>query len=412
MKQNSRKSSDPVSSGRVAESQNVKQDEDSVTLSNMMNILNQINGKLVGISRGNDELKLSMTNRTDSGERNKEFELSTVMSRHLTELHAKLDQHFMEIKSAETKSCATIVRKLNELQDKENQPLSSKLQTKTFSKSNGTPSNRNKDSLDWSFSFNQSVLPNDNSELYQLLSGFEKNTWTSFDYLRHKLNDNTDKVINIESSINKFTSDGINKRIESPLTDTIKIDALQQIQDRCESIERKLMEINSLQPVTSNDMTHNAIDYTTSRNKEVNSIVTQASQLERISLEFRPENGTPASRSSQLKLDNEIHVSKLPTSTTCEELKLYMARKGTFDMDKIKAFRLTKKDQDISKLSFLSFKVETDSEIAVQLLRKEFWPSHVTVKPWKRKVDQIPRLSIETAANHFLSRTGSVNHMI
>ncbi len=55
------------------------------------------------------------------------------------------------------------------------------------------------DPLNWSFSFNQTISPNENNDIYQLLHGFEQNTWTSFDCLFKKLNDNTDAVSNVET---------------------------------------------------------------------------------------------------------------------------------------------------------------------------------------------------------------------
>lgn len=64
-----------------------------------------------------------------------------------------------------------------------------------------------------------------------------------------------------------------------------------------------------------------------------------------------------------------------------EEYIQFKAENEEMDIDlrKIKIFRLTKKDQDISLLSFVSFKIETDNATAKQLSEPGFWPLPCTI---------------------------------
>lgn len=84
-------------------------------------------------------------------------------------------------------------------------------------------------------------------------------------------------------------------------------------------------------------------------------------------------------------LDQEICISNFDNKTTCKNIENYISHKGNFDMSKIKVIRLTKKGQDLSLLSFISFKIETKDPIATQLLQPEFWPINCTSKRFVRK---------------------------
>lgn len=67
-------------------------------------------------------------------------------------------------------------------------------------------------------------------------------------------------------------------------------------------------------------------------------------------------------------INNEVYVTKFDNNTTCDDIKRYINHQGSFDMDQIKIIRLTKRDQDVSMLSFVSFKIETNNIIAEKLL--------------------------------------------
>lgn len=98
------------------------------------------------------------------------------------------------------------------------------------------------DPLNWSFSFSPATRPNENgnNDLYQLLNGFEQNTWTSLDYLPHKLDDNTDMVTNIKSNSKEIKNLISSHRLESPLTETIELENLHIIQDKCDLIDKNV----------------------------------------------------------------------------------------------------------------------------------------------------------------------------
>lgn len=144
-----------------------------------------------------------------------EARLSSVME-NLATLNTKLDQHLIERKSAESKSDSLIIQKLNEIQSSNNSPSSifMKRVAKDINKTACTSAAM--DTLNWSFSFNQSLIPNanDNSDLFHLLNGFEKNTWASFDYLLHKLDQNTDTITSIESICKKIMNDNSQQHLQ------------------------------------------------------------------------------------------------------------------------------------------------------------------------------------------------------
>lgn len=117
-------------------------------------------------------------------------------------------------------------------------------------------------------------------------------------------------------------------------------------------------------------------------------------------------NSQPASKSA---IQQEIHISKLPTSTTCEDVERYITQRITIDSGNLRIYRLTKKHQDITKLTFLSFKIETNEMIAENLLRNEFWPRHVAVKRWQKKSEAFPPLNSDRTTNSFLWRTETHN---
>lgn len=106
--------------------------------------------------------------------------------RNFSVFYDKIDQR-LTARASEDHYEPQIITKLNDLQHCIN---SSTIHSKRSSPDNGehgsssssvlrTNSKKNlisTDPLNWSFSFNQTTIPNDNVELFQLLHGFEKNT--------------------------------------------------------------------------------------------------------------------------------------------------------------------------------------------------------------------------------------------
>lgn len=80
------------------------------------------------------------------------------------------------------------------------------------------------------------------------------------------------------------------------------------------------------------------------------------------------------------------------------------------DEPNLKVIRLTKKNQDVSQLSFVSFKIETNNEVAGKLLQPDFWPNQVYAKEWERKGKKLFGFNVNM--NHFLSELGTDNHQL
>lgn len=160
----------------------------NVILSNMMTIVSEMNEKLSKINCGYDDLKQCLTNKITTDEGSVESQYS-IITHNISSLHAKLDQHFTSQKSTDAKNSSTIIKKLNDLSGSSNLPSTNLKMFNDNRKIGITPSNKNKVPLDWSFFCNRSSIINDNVALFHMLSGFELITWTSFDYLRHKIND-------------------------------------------------------------------------------------------------------------------------------------------------------------------------------------------------------------------------------
>lgn len=100
--------------------------------------------------------------------------------------------------------------------------------------------------------------------------------------------------------------------------------------------------------------------------------------------------------------DNEIYVTKFSNTTTCDNIMTYM-RNCDLNVDSTKVFRLTKRNQDVSMLSFVSFKIETTKEIATKLLQPKFWPRGSYAKKFVRKDTIVSNLS------NFLSRNTTLH---
>lgn len=454
MRQSVRRLSDITTSKTTNENQHASTAVDTTSLSSIMSILEQMNENFNKINGNNEEMKQFIASRC-STETDNTSDIS-IVKQHLIALHAKIDQQSTLRSTVETKNTSLIIDKLNALQDNLFHPTNhnKKLVSENHKIKNTDALNICKgnykgvtttDPLEWSFSFNQSILPNDNADLHQMLHGFEQNTWTTFDYIRNKLDENTESVLNIESICREINLKNSQQILESPVTDSIKLDTLQIIQDKCEiiqdkcdAIERKILACDDITGKQHLDLNDQSIQQLRERlNKLVSmdedlscNMITLPNTNVHIDnsmnypvidelLEVRPTSNNSQIHMRKIpprndkfglgscKYDHEIYVSKLPTYTTCDDVKDYISRNSSIDIDKMRVHRLTKKHQDISELSFISFKIETNNMIAEQLLRNEFWPSHVFVKVWKSKKTQFPSLNVNQSSNHFLSTTNS-----
>lgn len=67
--------------------------------------------------------------------------------------------------------------------------------------------------------------------------------------------------------------------------------------------------------------------------------------------------------------------------------------------DDFKCFKLVKKDCDVSKLSYISFKIDIKAEFFEYLVNPNLWPKHVSVREFVKvqpvKLDQFVNKSFE-----------------
>lgn len=106
-------------------------------------------------------------------------------------LHAKIANHFTKIETLITNNNnKSMVSKENS----RNSIYHSALR-------NSTQEVHNKNPLEWSMVFNQSIDTDqngDSSELYPLLASFEQSSWASFDLIKKLIENNSSKLLDIE----------------------------------------------------------------------------------------------------------------------------------------------------------------------------------------------------------------------
>lgn len=75
------------------------------------------------------------------------------------------------------------------------------------------------------------------------------------------------------------------------------------------------------------------------------------------------------------KLEKSIHVSRIDTSVSLDIFTEYILENSQLKSpEDLKCSLLVKKDTDISKLSFISFKVDVNGENFAKLIDVNFWP--------------------------------------
>lgn len=105
----------------------------------------------------------------------------------------------------------------------------------------------------------------------------------------------------------------------------------------------------------------------------------------------RPPGGTESSpqveNCRECRCGNELHLSNLnPNTTTAQILEhIKNVRDIYVSPGELRVFKLTKKNQDVSKLKFVNFKIECCDRLARCLTSSGFWPSQCTIKPFIRK---------------------------
>lgn len=381
---------------------------------------------------------------------------------------------------------------------------------KHHTKNSNKTKNNLTDELDWSFSSNHSMngaTDSENTHLYSLISSFEQNTWAGFDLLREKINDQQKSISNIESFCTNFDFDAIHssnkiqtnensQRIGSALIDSIEIDTLQQIQNKCENINRNvnsLLTMATAEPpilTTANDQvngvehsdnlsntknddhnndhhhsngpnarrtagipfatpsndvqgnihslndtnavrlagisptnlysagshfgagSHNTTEVFTNsllvnelQNNDGGVIIeddvdsgeisVQSNSTAVLNTDFQPLINFAATAGSTRRLKHHFHLSRTSINTTTDMIYDHLHKHGISDTSNIKVTKLVPKNRDISTLSFVSFKIDTNHDIAKVISVPNFWPQQCI---WKEFVPK-PRPVANFAPN-------------
>lgn len=81
------------------------------------------------------------------------------------------------------------------------------------------------------------------------------------------------------------------------------------------------------------------------------------------------------------KFENSIHVSRIQTSVTLEDMTNYIIENADIKPDdEFKCTLLVKKDKDLSKLSFVSYKIDVIADKFDQLMDVNFWPKGLLIR--------------------------------
>lgn len=107
------------------------------------------------------------------------------------------------------------------------------------------------------------------------------------------------------------------------------------------------------------------------------------------------------------KLQRHFHLSRASTNTTTEMIYGYMRKEGKFDVSNVKVTKLVPRSRDISTLSFVSFKIDTNEEIAAVLNSPNFWPKHCI---WKNFISKVRPFANFSSTNPFLGEHQPTQH--
>lgn len=95
------------------------------------------------------------------------------------------------------------------------------------------------------------------------------------------------------------------------------------------------------------------------------------------------EDAAKRNANQRPKLTEHIFVSKLEPSVTTDELIDYVKECiPDVSEEHFSVYMLVKKEQQLDKLSFVSFRVSCTSELHKQLFDPSFWPGHVSIGPF------------------------------
>lgn len=262
-------------------------------------------------------------------------------------------------------------------------------------------------------------------DVLKLLKNSEELTWDTLDIIRKdlahqkdRLNDIFNHIVALESAPSVVNSSpSISNQTESysldsPLIDSIKLDIIQEINDKVDIIDTKLNALSSKMENLSTSMElfptqqhdERSTEQVTQQSSECISELGERTEFLSNSLLLNELNSSvaqpltpdapssipiiepsitaPTSNSVTIK---EFHLSKLSTNVSSEQIFDYISSKIQLQRNEVNVFRLTKKGQDLSRLKFVNFKLETNDRVAQLINDKNFWPNYCSIKPFVRK---------------------------
>lgn len=86
-----------------------------------------------------------------------------------------------------------------------------------------------------------------------------------------------------------------------------------------------------------------------------------------------------------VRLDSHFQLSLFNIDVTPNDIVDYMVANSNFNKDHIRIYRLVKKGQTISSLSYVTFNVETVSDIGTIISQPGYWPHNINIKRWITK---------------------------
>lgn len=459
LKQNSRRSNDlnvtAVRNDLTSSSNNVRHaTEADVTMSDVMSMLNKMDEKLTRLVVSNGNSTIAANNPTEP---NLIIDKLATVNRNVSSLHAKLD-HGVNVQSELLVRSKSMFEQMNGVHEriftKSVKEVTDVVPTPRISTvKKRTSAMPTLDPLNWSFSFNQSTFPQENTDLYQLLHGFEQNTWTSFDYLSQKLSENATALMQIESICNELKSKGTTQ-LSSPVTDSIALDSLHLLNDKCDNMESGIRSLDTRltllyaeSSISGHPTQHqcvnqldsdrginggqdviadNVISYDSmSRNLlQVQSTATEndnlhepVSVVERSSVANSTTTSDPSDnlqRRAQPKCNQaktSFYVTKFSPTTTTEMILRYMSDNGVGNLESTKVTCLVPRGKDKSLISFISFKIDTNDDVARIITSEGFWPRKCTIKEFVQKsIVDLTRASPAGSASFFQQPLHSLNH--
>lgn len=109
-----------------------------------------------------------------------------------------------------------------------------------------------------------------------------------------------------------------------------------------------------------------------------------------VSTAYTPNNDTLQTEFNSNNKRNKIefHLSKFNKNTTTQMILEYIRNKN-IDTNGIEIHRLVPKNRDVSTLSFISFKIDSDEITAEIIGNSSFWPNPCTIKKFINKTPKI-----------------------